>query len=122
MTASEITITIPAESRFAALARVLASSLAAELDYTVDDIDDLRVGANELVAFLIEAAEDNAVGVVELVFRWTDAGIAVEGAVPGVERGSDEVLDSLTGQILSAVVDEHDVSGTAGRIVKHRTS
>ena len=37
----EIQVVIPAESRFVALTRVAAASLAADLDFTVDEIEDL---------------------------------------------------------------------------------
>ena len=42
---TEITVTIPADSRFVALVRVMAASLAAELDFTMDEIADVRAEA-----------------------------------------------------------------------------
>ena len=123
MTSSEISMSIPAESRFVALARVAAASLAAELDFTIDEIEELRVGANELVAILIETAEDQAVPNVDLRFLIGSGTIELWGSVPGADSpGTDDPLDYLTTQILDAVVDEHQVGPSSGHIIKRRAS
>lgn len=124
---TEITVTIPAQSRFVALVRVTAASLAAELDFTVDEIADVRVGADELTALLIEWAEDHDRSTITLSYRLTEDCLELEGTaaagpgaepVGGMERQS---LDNITEQILSAVVDGYAIEEGWGRIIKRRS-
>lgn len=126
MTQAEINLTIPADSRFVATARVTAASVAAELDYSVDEIEELRVGVNELVAILVEWAEDHGTSSIDLVFRLRDDEIEVEGSVgePAEARhesGSDS-LDSLTRMILEGVVDDFEIDGGRGSLRKRRSA
>ncbi len=124
---ADVSIVLPADSRFVATARVTTASLAAELDYTVDQIDELRVGVDELVALLIEWAEDHDLPRVELRFRISADELVIEGSVvdgsgqPGGDGSpAGESLDVLTRQILSSVVDEYEIAAGRGRILKRR--
>lgn len=114
-------MTLPAESRFVATTRVTAASLAAELDFAIDRIEELRVGVNELATILIEWAEDHGADTVQLVFIAGADRLEVRGEVVGAD-GSDEpeTLDVLTGQILAGVTDDYEIAGSRGRIVKLR--
>lgn len=120
---AEISLAIPAQSRFVALARVTTAGLAAEMDFGVDQIDDLRTGVNELVAILVEWAEDHGGSQVALTFRAGADALEIFGEVPDAvehDGGADEVLDELTGTILGAVVDDHEVGPGRGRVLKRR--
>jgi serine/threonine-protein kinase RsbW len=125
---TEILVTIPAQSRFVALVRVTAASLAAELDFTVDEIADVRVGADELTSLLIEWAEDRGRATVTLRYVLSDNCLEMEGDAgptegqPGSEPVSPDSLglDHITEQILATVVDSHVIGGGYGRIVKRR--
>lgn len=121
MTAAEVTMTLPAESRFVATARVTTASLAAELDYSIDEIEDLRVGVNELVAIVMEWAEDHDLEEIGIRFVLSEDAIeVVASAGDPAPVESDAALDALTAQILASVVDEHDVGAGRGRILKRR--
>lgn len=125
---TEILVTIPADSRFVALVRVTAASLAAELDFTLDEIADVRVGADELTALLIEWAEDHGRETVNLRYRLTENCLELEGDAgpgngePGAEPAGPSVpeLDHITEQILSAVVDTYVIDKGYGRILKRK--
>lgn len=126
---TEILVTIPAHSRFVALVRVTAASLAAELDFTVDEIADVRVGADELTALLIEWAEDNGQETIQLRYRLTENCLELEGdAGPGNHAGAgaepvghdNQGLDHITEQILAAVVDTYEIDKGYGRILKRK--
>lgn len=132
MSESQIQLRIPVESRFVAVARVTAASLAAELDFTVDGIEDLRTGANEVVALLLEAAEDHGATEIVLDFAVGEDSLEITGTVAGAgaesmrpspavsDAAGAGVLDTLTERVLAAVVDEFEVSATSCRIVKQR--
>lgn len=113
-----VTITLPATTRHVALARATAASLAAELDFTLDEIDDLRIGVDELVTTLIEA--EPASGTITLVFEVGDASFTMTGEVADPARSME--IDDLTARILAATVadfgvDEHSCWLEAGRTV-----
>ena len=119
MSETEIRVAIPPQTRFVALCRIAAASLAAELDVSVDEIDDLTVGANELVAILVDWAEDHGADEIELVYRIDDETLTIEGRVVGAGDGPAD-SDPLAERILAAVVDEYSLGAGSGRIVKRR--
>lgn len=122
MTASnEISVTMPIDSRFVATSRVVAASVAAELDFTVDEIEDLRVGANEIVTFLLEWAEDHGGECVRIRYSVADGRIDIVAEVEGADAGdAGDELDPLARQILGAVVDEYSINGSSAHITKLR--
>lgn len=122
MSHAEIAMTIPAESRFVSTARVTAANLAAELDFSIDEIEELRMGANEVVSLLIEFAQDNGRSEVQLRYVVDDAGIEVIGSVVDAVNGAALAIDFLAEQILDSVVDAYEVAPASVRLVKRRAS
>lgn len=124
MSPTDIRMTLPAESRFIATTRVTAASIAAELGFSVDQIDELRMGVNELVSTVIEWAEDHDQPAIDLLIQVTDETIEVEASTgqPVSRQECDELLDALTRQILEVVVDSHQIDGGYGRISKRRSA
>lgn len=122
MSPSDIRFTIPAQSRFISLVRITAASLAAELDFTIAEIEDLKVGANELASMLIEAAEDHDVAEIELRFGIDDDRVTMHGSVDVASADLESALDGLTRRILDAVVDEYSITANSGHIIKRRAS
>lgn len=120
MSDTEIRVAIPPQTRFVALCRVAAASLAAELEFSVDDIEDLTVGANELVALLIDWADDHGADLIELIYRLDGDALSLEGRVIGADDRPGEP-DPLAERILAAVVDDYELAGGSGLIVKRRS-
>lgn len=115
----EIILTLPSSSQFIAVARVTAASFGAELGLDVERIEELRIGVNELLAVLIEWAEDHGGDTVELRFSLDGDDLAVSGEVNGSEtHGADPDVDVLTAQILSGVTDGYELVGGRGHIRK----
>ena len=73
-----VRLSLPASPRFLAAARVVAASLGAESGLSVDDLEDLRLGVNELVSLLVEAR--GARRRVDLEFERRRRRITVSGA------------------------------------------
>lgn len=115
-----VRVSIPVDSRFIALSRVTAASAAAELDFNMDEIEDLRVAANELVAIVLEWGEDNGSAVVELAYRLDGDALELTATAEGSTGASDDDVDPLTQRILEAVVDEFELGQGSGRILKRR--
>ncbi len=119
MPASELTMVMPAESRFISTARVTAASLAAELDFSIDEIEELRMGANELIALLTEFANDNDIKSVDLRYVVDGHTIELHGRVDA-PSGAGAAPDVLARQILDAVVDSYAFDGPSAHLIKRR--
>ncbi len=108
-----IRLTVPAEFRYLRLARVTAAAIAADLDFNVQDIDDVRVAVDELASILIEDATPGAE--LELCFWLGPSGIEAEGAVTDGATTEPDV-HPVAGELLALVVDRYDLSvGRSGR-------
>ena len=108
-----VELTLPADSRLVRLVRLMASGLASTAGFDVDDLDDLRIGVDEVVAALLEGGDGSPL---VLRFRLQAAEVSLEGETPGGGTPLEEERLELSRQILEAVVDEHDVSVNGGRV------
>jgi serine/threonine-protein kinase RsbW len=113
-----VRLSLPASSRYLAAARLVATSLGAESGLSVDDLDDLRLGVNELVSLLVDASADG--GRVDLEFDVEDGTITVRGAIASGMATPVEA-DELTRRIVSAVVDQHHLDGSSFSLTKAST-
>jgi serine/threonine-protein kinase RsbW len=57
---SDVELRLPADGAFASVLRTLTASLAARLDFTLDDIEDLRIAVSEAVAMVLDEADAGA--------------------------------------------------------------
>lgn len=116
-----VQLIVPAEPGSARLARLVAAALAADADFSVDDTEDLRVAVSELVALLVEGAEDTTEQVA-LDFTRQPNSVEISGqrAMQGSVDGAHP--DDLALEILRVVVDEHtfehDAAGRRFHLVK----
>ena len=113
--AGPVRLSLPASPRYLAAARVVATSLGAESGLSVDDLEDLRLGVNELVSLLVEAGDPG--DRVELEFEAVDSSITVRGTRSGSRSGAIEV-DELTARIVEAVADHHVIDGSSFSLTK----
>jgi serine/threonine-protein kinase RsbW len=60
VTHDRVELRIPATSAYVAVLRTAAAGLAARLDFTVDDIEDLRIAVDEACAVLLPLADGDA--------------------------------------------------------------
>ena len=109
-----VRLSVPAIPRYLSAARVVAASLGAESGLDVDELDDLRLGVNELVSLLMESAGPG--GRVDLEFELGDGAVAVRGALAGPGRPVE--LDELTQRIVAAVTDRYELDGTSFSLAK----
>ncbi|GAA1938601.1 anti-sigma factor [Nocardioides hwasunensis] len=54
---ADVELRLPAEGAYATVVRTTAAGLAARLDFTIDDIEDLRIAIGEATALAIPAAD-----------------------------------------------------------------
>lgn len=110
----EVHLAVPATPEFLRLARVTASGLASRLGFTYDEVEDLRLAIDELCFMLIGSKGRD--GMVNLRYATIAGGLEVVGVGTFSDNHSPHALSPFSRQILSALVDDYDVSnGPDGR-------
>src|ERR1700754_3407053 len=105
-------LTVPAALEYVRIVRLTASGVASRLGFDVEEIEDLRVAVDELASLVVESADG---GDLSVQFAVQDNALRIEGeAALAAGRADNARVDDLTAQILAAVVDEWDLSTTAG--------
>jgi len=114
--AEDISLRFPASLEYIRLARLLASGLAAQMNFTLDDIEDLRIAVDELCSAFVEAAADRTC-TVTVAFRIDGQQIQMEADVPTAASNGAYVIDDISAHILRAAVDRHELEQAAERLV-----
>lgn len=110
-----VRLSLPASPRYLSAARVVAASLGAESGLSIDDLEDLRLGVNELVSILVESG--SSADRVELEFEIDGSSITVRGQRSG-DAGEPLAVDELTARIVEAVADSHEIDGRSFSLTK----
>jgi len=119
-----VILTVPADSSYLAVLRTATAGLAARLQFTLDEIEDLRIAVDEACAMLLAVATEGAD--VTSQFAVTDSALTVQVTVPvkgiaQLPKGSSfswQVLTALAGEV-SADTDTEDRASI--RLTKRRT-
>ena len=113
-----VQLSIPAHSRMLRFARVAAATLAVDLPFTLEDIEDLRVAVDELAAAVIDGLDDSMM--LELGFDIQGTDLVIDGRVPGA--GSVPELHPVAQELINMVADSYELSEGDGarmfRLVK----
>jgi hypothetical protein len=131
-----IEISIPARRDLLQLVRLTAGVVAAQAGLALDDVEDLRLGVEELCLSLVGPTGD-APGRLQLRYAWDDETIEINCTLVRSDDGNEPVtrgdLDALaerqdhlnaqdetlrrelSAQILYALVDEHGETQAEGR-------
>jgi hypothetical protein len=110
-------LSLPASAQYLSSARVVAASLGAEAGLSVDEIDDLRIGVNELMSLLVEGAGDDAR--VALTMFADDGQVRIDGQLEGDGHAAE--LDELASRILAAVADSYELRPASFKLTKVST-
>jgi hypothetical protein len=112
-----VQLTVPCDSKYLGVVRLLVSSIAADANFSYDAIEDLRIVADELTNLVITAAAPGAVVRIGLfpenehfVFR----GSAVLPALHESETPTE--LDVLAGKIVASLVEHFQIETLNGHI------
>ena len=110
--ADHVELDVPLASRYASTVRAVAASVGADLGFSVDDIDDLRLGVNEAVSILSDV-DDASDGRLHIRFETGSDAVTVRCSRRGIDEPVlEDDIDVLARRILDAVVDEYSVDGS----------
>jgi len=119
MPSDRVTLTVPAKGEFAKTARMTVAELASRIGMSYDEVDDVRMAAEE--AF-IYACNRSGGGDVSFAVELIVDGIAVTvGPVPASAGATpeDEAQDRYAAFILESVCDEFSIERTdAGNVLR----
>jgi serine/threonine-protein kinase RsbW len=104
-----VAIKLPAAGAYLSVLRTATAGLAARLDFTLDEIEDLRIAVDEACAMLLSQALPGAD--LECTFHLDDDSMRVGVSVLTVD-GQEPSRDTFAWTVLSALAGE--VDSTAG--------
>jgi serine/threonine-protein kinase RsbW len=114
----DVRLVVPAAPEYLRLVRLTAAGLASRLGFTFDEVEDLRIAVDELCFHLLgDVDEPDSAGdprTMDLVYSAGDDFITITGRTS--RTGDVPEPSDLSEQILDALVDEHEVSGSNGPI------
>ena len=113
-----IELLVPMRSEFASTLRTLAASDGADLGFSIDELDDVRLAISEVFSVLVDGAgHSDRRARIEM---WaTDTSLSVTLGCDGAP--TDVQLDDLAEHILRSVTDSYDVGPDGIGFVKRGT-
>jgi len=110
-----VEVRLPAAGAYLSVLRTATAGLAARLDFTLDEIEDLRIAVDEACAILLQQAVPGSVlsCVFELIgesLRVTVSAPTTDGRAPERDTFAWTVLSALAGEVDSQVSEDRTVS------------
>ncbi|HVT21745.1 MAG TPA: anti-sigma regulatory factor [Mycobacteriales bacterium] len=118
-----VAITLPASSAYLTVLRTATAGLAARLDFTIDEIEDLRIAVDEACAMLLPQALPGADITCEFhlegdAMTVTVSVLTTDGEEPSRDTFAWTVLTALAGEVTSGTDADKRVTIT---LCKHRS-
>jgi serine/threonine-protein kinase RsbW len=109
---SRIELSLPSDSRYMRLARLMASGVATTCGLPLEEVEDFRIAVDELCATLMEIGHGEQV---QLAFLLDGDMLVVEGRTSSSATADiDADRLGLSRQILDVVTDGHQLSQVDG--------
>ncbi|MEQ4725160.1 MULTISPECIES: anti-sigma factor [unclassified Nonomuraea] len=105
-----VSIRLPAASAYLSVLRTATAGLAARLDFTLDEIEDLRIAVDEACAMLLSEAVPGTDLTAEFELTGQEMQVRVEVATVG---SSAPKRDDFAWMVLTALADEVDAVAPA---------
>lgn len=109
----EVVVRIPADPRHLRIVRMVAATFASDAGYSIDEVDDVRMAADEVCASVLE---QTVTGPVTVTLRRRQGHLSMQAEAPA-DSDTAPALDELRAAILGAVADDFSSSATGGRVV-----
>jgi len=111
MPADRITLTIPSRAEYAKAVRMTASALVSRTGATYDDLDDVRIAAEELFVYACDHADEDTEVTIEFLIDDEDVSMSVR--LPQGTRATGEDAERRAAYatfILQSVCDHYELS------------
>jgi serine/threonine-protein kinase RsbW len=107
----DVELRIPADSAFLAVLRTATAGLAARLDFTLDDIEDLRIAVDEACAMVLPQAREGSDLTCAFILGAGSLSVAVSAECdhpmqPSRDGFAWTVLAALTSSVQAEVTDD----------------
>ena len=110
-----VVLVVPADGSYLAVLRTATAGLAARLQFTLDEIEDLRIAVDEACAILLAIAPIQTEVTSE--FAVTDEALSIEVSVPVNGRAELPGGNSFSWQVLTALAGEVSARSDGGRAI-----
>ena len=109
---ADVEMRLPADSVYASVLRTTTAGLAARLDFTIDDIEDLRIAVGEANAMVLEHADEGS----DLLasYHLSPGSMVVSISVEAAGNPVPD-LDSFAWQVLTTLASSADIESAGGR-------
>ena len=108
---ADVELRLPADGAYVSVLRTTTAGLAARLDFTIDDIEDLRIAVGEACALVLPEADPGSS--LLALFHLSPARLTVSVGVHASSAATPD-YDSFAWQVLTTLADA-TVDSTAGR-------
>ncbi|WP_018351139.1 ATP-binding protein [Longispora albida] len=124
MTDDIVELTVPADGAYLSVLRTATAGLAARLNFTLDEIEDLRIAVDEACALLLPAGRSATDTDLQARFDVGEDSLAVSISAPAGVSLPDQ--QSFAWRVLAALVNEVTAEGTGPlatiRMLKRRAA
>jgi serine/threonine-protein kinase RsbW len=113
MAIDRITLTVPAKSEYAKTVRMTAAALVSRMGMNFDDVDDVRMAAEEAFVYAVDTLPEDAE--VRFEFSVSDDELKIDVPLGSEDPSSDEEADRRAAYatfILESVCDSYGSKAT----------
>ncbi|MEO5662810.1 MAG: anti-sigma factor [Nocardioides sp.] len=111
LTRADVELRLPADGAYASVLRTTTAALAARLDFTIDDIEDLRIAVAEAGALVLPAADPEAA--LTARFHLGRGTMTVEVSTDAIDNPEPD-LESFAWQVLDTLASDAHVTSAEG--------
>lgn len=108
----DVELRLPAENAYVSVLRMTTAGLAARLDFTLDDIEDLRMAVGEACALVLDGADPD--GQLRVGFELGDGSMRVSVSADTSSGGGPDT-ETFAWQVLSALAADLQAGDEGGR-------
>lgn len=111
MAADLVTLSVPARSEYAKTVRMTAAALVSRMGMSYDEVDDVRMAAEEAFVYAVDTLADDAA--VTFTFLIEEAKLTIEVLLGNESDVSGEEVEKRTSYatfILQSVCDSYDLA------------
>lgn len=109
-----VCLSLPNDPAFLRIVRLVVASLAADVGFDYEEVEDLRIAADELVNLVMFASA--AHGSIRVEIFLDHHSLLLRASGPERDSGAVHELDPLASQIVTAIVESFEIGARDGRI------